>query len=401
MRKMGNVMRNYVHAAVYNTAYVLISGGIIQTFMLEGGISEKLVSFYVSALQIVMVVTMLAIAKPLETMRHVVRPQAWLHLSLIPMFLAMLAVCLIPMEPMQRFHVLLITGLVCNVAQGGLTVIGCKLPYAIFDMRDYGHIVAISGIIAGLGSMGCAALVSFSVKRRPYFTAMTPYIIAGTILMLVTGLLIFGYDEKMPELGKREERKKINLFRYRPFYMLFIPNLIRGYATGTFCLLTTVGYFYHVIDSVSAGYMVIIGNILTIVGCFAYDFIVRRQRAPEAILISGLVMALSMAVILIFKSTAYFLVVYALGFFFKVLIDYATPVAFTQIVDYEVMGQYSSWRMMLYFLGSALAGFTCIGMLNSIGGEWTMIINAAMIAVVGLAYYLTMIKMRNEGTLKF
>lgn len=398
---MNNVMRNYVHAAVYNTANVLILGGIIQTFLLEGGVSEELVSFYVSALQIVQVISMLAIARPLENMPHVVRPQAWLHMGQVPMFIAMLAICLIPMEPMTRFHVMLLTGIVCNVALGILSVVGCKLPYAVFDMRDYGHIVAISGVITGLVSMGYAALISGAVKRKPYFEAMTPFVIIGGILMFATAIIIFGYEEHMPEAGKQEERKKINLFRYKPFYTLFIPNLIRGYATGTFELLTTVGYFYHVVDSVSAGYMVIIANVLTIVGCFVYDFIVRRQKAAEAILVSCLVMALSMAVILLVDSTPYFVIIYAIGFFFRVLINYATPVCFTQIIDYEVIGQYSSWRMMLYFLGSALAGFTCIAMLNSIGGFLTMLINAVMLVIVGFAYYLTMAKMKKEGTLKY
>ena len=83
-----------------------------------------------------------------------------------------------------------------------------------------------------------------------------------------------------------------------------------------------------------------------------------------------------------------FLIFFAVGMIFKTFIDFACPVVVTKIVDYEMIGRFSSWRMALYMAGAALAGVALVPMLETLGGEVTMLINGAGFVVTGVGYYL-------------
>ena len=67
---------------------------------------------------------------------------------------------------------------------------------------------------------------------------------------------------KMPEKSK----EKINLFKYKPFITLILPNVLRGFCIGIVSMAITIGYYTELIDGVSANYVIIITNSLTIFG---------------------------------------------------------------------------------------------------------------------------------------
>ena len=102
--------------------------------------------------------------------------------------------------------------------------------------------------------------------------------------------------------------------------------------------------------------------------------------------------ALFLILMFVVKGTTAFLVMYAGMYFCLNIVNYAIPVAVTQIVDYKVMGQYTSWRMLLNAGGIVIAGFVCIPLLEAVGATATMAITGGAMLAAGLVYYIYMKK---------
>ena len=169
---------------------------------------------------------------------------------------------------------------------------------------------------------------------------------------------------------------------------LFFPNLFRGYATGTFGIMTTVGYYYGIIDAGTAGIMAILSFLMVMIGCLIYARMSHLKKDAEIILISSVLLGICMIAMMVFKSPVIFIILYAAGTFIRNMIDYACPVALVAIVDYEWIGQFSSWRLALYMAGGAIAGVVLIPMLELFGGVTTMAVNALAFFIMGIGYYI-------------
>ena len=66
----------------------------------------------------------------------------------------------------------------------------------------------------------------------------------------------------------------------------------------------------------------------------------------------------------------------------------AVPVMVLRIVDYDTVGQYTAWRMMIHTSGTAIAGFICIPMLEMFGGIVTLASAGIMLLICAIAYYI-------------
>ena len=69
---MSNNLKYYISAAASTCALNVITGSVVQTFLLEYGVSAENVSLYVSAMQIVQTATMLIISKWVENIKGVI-----------------------------------------------------------------------------------------------------------------------------------------------------------------------------------------------------------------------------------------------------------------------------------------------------------------------------------------
>ena len=98
----------------------------------------------------------------------------------------------------------------------------------------------------------------------------------------------------------------------------------------------------------------------------------------------------------VFKNTAAFISFFGLAYFFLHLINTAVPIVVVQIVDYNIIGQYSGWRMLLHTLGVSISGFVCIPLFNLIGVFTTIVLSGMTQLVSGIAYYLYLTKNERE-----
>lgn len=434
-----NIKKYYLRYFLYYFGNTLITGGILQSFMLECGMSSVQVSVYTAVIQFVQAIAMLLLGPVVEKRKNIISLNAEAAFGLLPVFLAMLVLCFGQSMPVSvKYALMLISGVIGYIAFAVIAILEYKLPYRLIHMENYGVVLSIAGAVIGITSMFCSTLFTWFINRFDYFKVMTGFLLVAVLFELLAIKVGKSYEDlKAAEEGtepagpggsaepesiagsaagtsnagrtagtseekspgavantsevtgiiKNKYRELFAIFSYEPFRKLFIPNLLRGIASGTYVLLTTIGYYYAMIDASAAAVMTVIANAFTMLGCLIYARLSKKKIDGPLTLASALMLLVLLPGMMIGKNTVVFIAVYALVSLFKTFIDYTCPVICTEIVDYEHVGQFSSWRIALYMLGAALAGLITVPMLDLLGGTVTLLINGIIFVIVGAGYY--------------
>ena len=376
---------------LYNYASLtLITGSIIQSFMIESGISEQRVATFVSILQVVQAVIMIFCSGLIDNLKNVIKVSALLQLFTFPLFGVLVLFCYFNEVPVDlKYWTIMIVGIAVNMLISMCTILAYKLPFHIMDMKSYGKLIAFSGAAGGLCSMGLSLLMTFTLARWDYFTVMGMIFGVGGILTIVVSLYMLRLKEVGTLPPKNENAPKKNMLLYRPFYILLIPNLMRGIGYGIISLAVMIGYYYDILDSTTSSYLLVISNLASVAGNYFFGLFAKNEGKKEGklLLVSTTCMFLLFPFMLVGKNVWIFLGVYCLILFLRLFMDNAIPVMVFRIVDYDTVGQYSAWRMMVHTLGIAIAGFICIPMLELFGGVLTLTLTGAMLLICAIAYY--------------
>lgn len=396
---MGNneVVRNERKFFISNTlekiVFMMLNGAVLQTFLVEGGMEEQKVGFFLSLMQVLQVAVILIASAGADRLKNMIRKTAVVHLMDIPFVLLLIVFSITKSTGgCLGYIMLLICAGIYNVCVGFHTVLFYKLPYEIFDMKRYGKTLAISGAIVGVITCILSVFMADMQVKHDYFIVMR-----WTFISLFPMLLIYVIaTASMKSLGVPQSQTdidaKISIWKYPPFYILIVPNFLRGFCAGILGMAVTIGYYLGLLDTSSAGILVVITNVVTITGCLLYGKFAMFLGEGKVILFSGIALMISMPLMVLTGDTMGFLIGYGVGYFFLNVINYAVPVAVMKMVDYDVAGRYNGLRMMLNSAGIAVAGFLCIGMLEIAGEVPTMLIAAASQMVSSVAYYRCMKK---------
>lgn len=387
-RPQKNHLLFYIYSAFYNCAFLLISGSVLQSFMLECGISEAKVSFYVSFVQILQTVIMFISSKWVENLKNIFVCVAGCILLQIPLFTVMLYISVTnSLASDTAFIMIMAASLLLSVAQGIKNVLAYKLPHHIIDMKDYGKIMGQSGVIIGILGVGFTGILTLVTKKFEYFTVMAVFSGLGMVFYIISAVVTLSYERHEPELIG-DSKEKINIFKYRPFYTLLLPNLLRGFSAGVFGLSAVIGFSQKVLDNVGAALIVTLAQIATIAGCEVYSLFFSRNRNGAVTLVSAVAFAVIMPFSFVGNSQTLFIIIYTVGYIFYNFVNYAIPVIVARNIDYRCLGQYTAWRMGLNSLGTALGSAAVPLLLKYTGGVGTMLVCGLTILPCGICYYL-------------
>lgn len=391
-----NLLKYYSRSIIWYFLTLLINGAVLQTFLLEYGVSERMVNDYCSSMQIVQFLSMLSFAKKMDQIKNVIKASAYCHLSSLVLLVPLLFISIHQNIPIGKTVILLfVLGSVCNIFLAISSTLDYKLPYSIMDMRDYGTVSALVGALANLISLLCTASISFFQRWHSYFGIMTVIFLLGTLCVPVSVVLTRtmkdnGYSAKKED--RAQTKTKRNIFRYRPFYALFVPNLLRGLCAGMFTLAVSVGYYQGVLSVKSASVLATVSFVTAFLGFFSYPLLSKKLSEHRLLLYFSIGMVVSLPLMLIGNKTNSYILFYGIVSFLINVINNAVPVAVTKIVDYDMMGQYSSWRLLCHAVGTALGGFLCIPMIDFFGGVITLLIYGVCQLISGASYYVYMRK---------
>lgn len=392
-----NEIKLHIQYILYSLIAFILNGTLLQTFLLENGLDEQTVTFSLSILQIVQMLTIFIFSGIVDRMSRIKKLSAFSFLICLPINVYFLILSFSP--GISSAVPFLALGTAFNLFLGVYTVTMYKLPYSVIEIERYGIFTAYSGLFCGvisfLASLGIVALQSFF----PYFTVMRAmYILSVIFIALAVVVTLAMKETKLPEIDTKE-KSSINIFKYRHFTALIIPNILRGFCFGILGMASTIGYFTGDINSSSAAILVTVTTISSIAGSLVYTVIATKIREKYILSFSSILIFISLSLMATFSNTAVFIAFYGVAYFFLHLINTAVPIVVVKIVDYDVIGQYSGWRMLLHTLGISISGFVCIPLFNLIGVIPTMVLSGGTQLISGIAYHIHLTRTEREKSI--
>lgn len=385
---MKNTGKFYTASILRNLFLMMTTGSVLQTFLLEKDFSEHSIGIYFSVINILQIITILVFSLFADKLKQLVKATVRFHLLEMPFAIFLIVICFLGKLSVVSLILFLLFTFLFNIGIGIYNVLSYKLPYKILDLKNYGSILSVSGILSGVLTFVLSTLLSFFQSRNNYITVMKISFTFTLIVYICYLIAVASYKETEIDLSAKVlPEKNFRLLKYKPFTILIPANLLRGFCAGAIGMAITIGYYNDCLDSGSASVLVVITNITTFLGCTVYSKISSKLHDRLTILISSFAIVLFLPAMLIFKSTAAFLIFYGITYFFVVHINYAVPVAVTRLVPYEIAGKYNAGRMLLNTLGTSLASSLCIPMFDIIGAVPTLIICAVMQLASGIMYY--------------
>ncbi|MBQ2941629.1 MAG: hypothetical protein IJD97_05265 [Clostridia bacterium] len=391
-----NKTKYYISQVLYNLAYLLTTGSVIQAFMTECSISEEYVSFYVALLQMVQVFIMLLVSGRIERIKNIIKATALSHIFQAVLPAALIILCFSKgINAFIAYGAILIFGVTANIAQGINNIIAYKLPYHIMDIKDYGRAVSISGIFISISGAALSFLLSLSSNYGSYFSVMSVFFFIAASSLILSGTITKSYTDEFSAPGKSED-EKINILLYKPFYILALPNLLRGISTGIISVAFVIGSYLNILDANSAGILVLISQMASLLGYFMFKAISKGNRDGEILLFSSIAIAVLFPLLILNNKEIIFYAVYFLLNIVLIIINAGVPVAVTKVVHYDYMGRYSAWRMLLHTLGGAIGSGITVFLLSSFGGTLTLIFAGSCQLISGISYYIFLKNPKNK-----
>ncbi len=386
-----------IQSITYSAALLLISGSVIQSFLLENGLSETMVTIYLSIVQMVQVGAMLVVSLLIDRVKNILRLCAFSTLFQIGLYLALILLCVFNDITLTfKYTLVFSAGIFTNIIQAIYNTVSYKVPYHVIDMRRFGYLTAVLGVVTGIICSAITALMSFFTKNYDYNTVMLISFAVGAITMLVTYIIILSFkDIKGQSAAPQKPKKPVNLLKYKPFTVLILPNLFRGFCTGLLSVCMTVGFSLGITDKSSGATLSMLLQISVIVSCLIYAFLSKKNIDGLVVMISSALLLAVMPFMFSGGMLIFYIVYFAANFFIN-FVNYAVPVAITKFVDYDHIGAYSSWRMLIHTLGIALSNMLLTPMLRLIGPVWIFVIAGVLQLISGISYYVFSKKNRIE-----
>ena len=362
----------------------------MQTFFAECGLSENTIFIINSLLNILQVLTLLIASPMIDKSKNVIRLTGLIHTLSIPLVMFLLYSCY--RQGIFGTSSYTIMGACFFISQVGVGLYICisyKIPYHVIDMKKYGKISSLSGALSFVATFLLSSLLTYIQSGVGYFTAIAVMFMISflSIIVFTTSTLSLKEINHFENDDNEKKDRKINIFKYRPFYTMIIPNLFRGICGGGIGAVVTIGYYCNILDAKSAGILVIITSLMSFAGYIIYPFLEKIMNEGRIILIFSVINMLTMPFMFIFHSPAPLLVLYAVAFLTSIVIGTAVPVGVAKVVDYEVMGQYSGYRMLIHLTGAASFGFMSMFLLKTIGATGAMFFVALLQLISGILYF--------------
>ena len=389
---MGNKAKYYLTAVLEMGMLAFASGSILQTVLLEMGLSSESTNQFTAVQTGVNVSAILIISLWSDKIRNLIKANARVCLFYLPFLVFLLVSCYYQCSWNLFLFLLFTTAFIYNAAYGICTVLALKLPYQIMDMQNYNRVAALTGVVVGISSLVLSASLTLLQSYFDFFPLMRVAFILAIVTTVARILITYSMKQTHQlNIGNGQVRK-FHLLKYKPFAFFIVPNLLRGLSGGMIGMAVSIGYYTNQLNSQSATLLAVITSLVTILGCGIYAVIAGKVSERTILLITSVGVFCFMPLITAFPSTVSFLIFYGIAWFMVVFINYAVPVAVTQIADYDTMGRYTAGRMLINNAGNMLSGFLCIPLFRLIGIQTTMYLFAGMQLISGICYYIYMKK---------
>lgn len=392
VRYMGNKAKYYIGSVLEQLMLVFASGAVLQTVLLEMGLSPETTNQFTGIQTGVQVAAITIFSIWSDRVRNLIRSYGLSSLLYLPLLVFLFLACSDAISDRLFLSLLYFAAIIYNIAYGIAGILGLKMPYQIFDMKEYGRVTGVVGVVVGITALLLSGALTWLQTSFPYLRIIQVGLGVAIIVTLIRVFMLCSLKPIHSFEIKKGPVRKFSFLKYKPFSFFIVPNLLRGLSGGLLGMAVSIGYYTGQLDSQSATILAVITSLVTVLGCGVYALLAGRVKERTILLLSSIGVFVFMPLITVFSSTKSFLVFYGAAWFMVVFINYAVPVAVTKIADYDTMGRYSAGRMLINNAGNMLAGFACIPMFRLVGVQITMYLFAGMQLISGICYYIYMKK---------
>lgn len=356
-RLRNNKLRSIFALALRTAALLACTGPIMQTFLASLGFSSRFIYINTTLVQAANILTSSLCAQWADRGSVIKRsaiceiPHALLYLCYIPL-------CLWKSPSFTSFALLTGICLLQSACIALYTVCEYKLPYFIYGPRDYGTVLAISGIVSSLISLGAGVIITKLTSVMDYSSLMMGACVIS-FLMMGTSAMLHALQKPLNQspvptenTPARRPGNSLSVFREPIFYRMLPANLLRGFAYGTTTVMAAIALdLGHSQRAATALVSFQSGAMLLGCGLFAIS---AKYISPRSVMLIGSA-AFCLLPVMLIRSESLFLILFAVVFFGRTLIDYSTPSLLRLAVPVEIAGPYNAWRMILHFTGTLMA----------------------------------------------
>lgn len=355
-RLRNNKLRSIFALALRTAALLACTGPIMQTFLASLGFSSRFIYINTTLVQAANILTSSLCAQWADR-GSVIRRSAICEIPHALLYLCYIPLCLWKSPSLASFVILTGICLMQSACIALYTVCEYKLPYFIYGPRDYGTVLAISGIVSSLISLGAGIVITKLAGILDYATLMLGACIVSFLMMGISALL-HSLQKPIHQLhtpvdeGAGRKRHSFSVIRQPSFYRMIPANLLRGFGYGTTTIMAGIALDLGFSQRTSTA-LVSFQSGAMLLGCGLFALSARILSPRTMMLLGSLTFALLPLMLL--QNEILFLLLFAVVFFGRTLVDYATPSLLRLAIPVEIAGPYNAWRMILHFSGTLLA----------------------------------------------
>lgn len=386
---MNNIKKHWIYNVFYNVGFMFCSGAILQTFLLQIGLTEQQVYLFNSIIQIMQVVMMVVMTFLSSKIKKVKVVMGISKLSLSVLAAVFLLGALFPSIRGSGYVIaIFITAGICYIGVGIYTILSYVLPYHTIDMKDYAKMTSVSLILSGGAAFALSFVHTFVVSRLEYMQAMAWFFVLAIICFVLTSIVCWSFKEKEEkgEVNHASKADVIAVFKNKDTYILLFPNFARGISTGIMGVITVIAISTKILDEKTSSYVNIIMQVAMFGGNLLIALLVRKVSMQTLLLIStigcGIVLPLCIT-----NGMIWFLVLFFIAYFFRMIIDTAIPVMVTEIIPKEQIGAYTSIRMLVFTGAQAVATLIITPIVDIVGYAGLLVLASAMMLICGVTYW--------------
>ncbi len=397
MKSLNNYSKLYLRDSLLSVALMFYSGNYIIMFLVESGVTSAGIGIFNSIGSFISLGSMFLCGLIGDKLKDIRKAITLSFASLSVFYLLMIYFSIVHCGPNVVLIATIIVQGFTSFLYGFRNVLEYKLVYLITDIRRYARLTAVTGLITGIVGVAAGFLISLIIDNLPYYPVMTAFFTLGLLLIILICIINQSfvvqrehYDDDAPKAVKASKDREngfLGVLRSRHFYVLAIPNLIRGISTGLLGLVLVIGIQDLAMNATDSSILNTVGMASTFAGSLIYSFLSDKVSSRVLCLISALIVMITIPFSII-GGKVWFYVLYFLGISARYIVDGTIPVMITQIVPYEQMGAYTSLRMMLMTGGSSIASLVGGLLIGNISSFLLFTIAAGMLLICVVVYYL-------------
>lgn len=386
-----NELRMYACGALLCTANLFSSGALLQTFLASHGVSAELIGTLTATMNMTQTITILILSTFVDRMRDAIKA-ANLAIASLPLFyLIMLPFTFLTDIPAGvLFSAALIAGIVHSLFYGLYIVLFYRIPYQVIDMKRYGKVSSIDGMVGGITMVVVSSLVTSLISAFDFNRIMSVMFVIAALCTVFASYQVSRYRPVSQPFtdAQRKTAGLLKTLKLPAFRILLLPNLMRGFNSGIVGMMTTIAIHELGLTASQSSAMAIVVTVMSIIGAFNFMKLSGRIRLPVLYLIASSIVIIAMSLLLVSRSFPVFM------FFFVVLLagtglaDYTVPVLIAEAVPYDCIGSYTSLRMGTHTGGIALGSMAAGFALANIPVVFLLIFSGCLQFISGFVYYI-------------